>query len=266
MQMKTSRVPMVTFTVAFLAFVVLGLLPRPALAQTPDQTPAQTPSPPPPPPPPEREGSAEFAFVGTTGNSSTQTIGLGGELIYRPSPWEAKLKVSYVRNQAEDQLKAQAFVLTIRGQRPIQDRLSAYGQYGYQRDRFAGILDRNAAEVGLAYSWIERAPHKLIVDGGIGYANEQRLAGNNLSTATLGGGLLYTLKISDTSELSEDGHLVFSLSDGSDWRYTNGVALTAKVSTIFSLKITNTIRYLNLPVLAFKNTDAVTAVALVAKF
>ena len=46
--------------------------------------------------------------------------------------------------------------------------------------------------------------------------------------------------------------------------YANAVALTAKVSTIFSLKVSNTIRYLNLPVAGFKNTDAVTAVALVA--
>ena len=104
------------------------------------------------------------------------------------------------------------------------------------------------------------------MDGGLGYANEQRLLGNNLSTATLSGGGLYTLKISDTSELTEDGHFVFALSDGSDWRYTNAVAVTAKVSTIFSLKVSNTIRYLNLPVVGFRNTDAVTAVALVAKF
>jgi putative salt-induced outer membrane protein len=233
---------------------VFSVLPRAALAQTG------------PPPPPEREGSAEFAFVGTTGNSSTQTIGLGGEFIYRPAPWESKIKVSYVRNEAEDQLRAQAFVLTLRAQRPIQPRLSGYGQYGYQRDRFAGILDRNAAEVGLAYTLLQEAPHKLIVDAGLGYANEQRLLGNNLSTATLGGGGLYTLKISDTSELTEDGHLVFSLSQGSDWRYANAVALTAKVSTKFSLKLSNTIRYLNAPVVGFKNTDAVTAVALVAKF
>jgi hypothetical protein len=32
------------------------------------------PAPAPPPPLPLHEGSAEFAFVGTTGNSSTQTI------------------------------------------------------------------------------------------------------------------------------------------------------------------------------------------------
>lgn len=245
--------------------LLLFALPRIAAAQTPTAPPAPAAAPA-PPPPPEREGSAEFAFVGTTGNSSTQTIGLGGELIYRPSPWEARLKLNYVRNESEDELKAQSFVLTLRAQRPLRPLLSGYAQYGYQRDRFAGILNRNTVEGGVAYTALDQAPQKLVVDGGLGYAHETRLLGDNLSTATLGGGLIYTLKISKTSDLSEDGHFVFSLSDGSDWRYANAVALSAKITTIFSLKLSNTIRYVNAPVLGFKNTDAVTAVALVAKF
>ena len=238
----------------FLACTIVGAVPALALGQAP------------PPPPPHQEGSAEFAFVGTAGNSSTQTIGIGGEYTYRPSPWETKLRVSYVRNKSEDQLKAQAFLLTLRGQRPIRPRLSGYGQYGYQRDRFAGILDRNTIEGGVAYALIEQAAQKLVVDGGVGYANEQRLLGNNLSTATLGGGGAYTLKLSGTSELTEDGHFVFSLSDGNDWRYANAVALTAKVTTLLALKVSNTLRYLNQPVVGFKSTDALTAIALVAKF
>ena len=238
----------------FLLLAVLGASSSRASAQTPA------------PPPPEREGAAEFAFVGTTGNSSTQTIGVGAEYIYRPSPWETRLKVSYVRNEAEDQLRAQAFLFTGRAQRLLRPRLSGYGQYGYQRDRFAGILDRHTIEGGLVYSLIEQAPQKLIADAGLGYANEQRLLGPDLSTAILGAGGIYTLKISDTSELSEDGHFVFSLSESRDWRYANALALTAKVTTIFSLKVSNIIRYVNLPVIGFKNTDALTAVALVAKF
>ena len=239
---------------ATVGLAVLVVLPRLVQAQTPAA------------PPPMREGSAEFAFVGTTGNSSTQSIGLGGEFIYRPSPWETRAKVSYVRNEAEDQLRAQTFVLAARAQRLIKPRLSGYGQYVYQRDRFAGILDRNAAEAGFAGTWLDQGPHSLIVDGGVGYANEQRLAGGTLSNATLGTGAVYTLKISTTSGLSEDGHFVFSLSDGADWRYSNALALTAKVNSIFSLKASNTIRYVHLPVLAFKSTDVVTAIALVAKF
>jgi putative salt-induced outer membrane protein len=229
---------------------------------------AQTPAPPqqPPPPPPRTEGSAEFAFVGTSGNSSTQTLGVGGEYIYRPSPWETSTKLKYVRNESDDELKAQSLVLVLRAQRPIRPKLAGYGQYGYQRDRFAGIRNRNAAEAGLAYTWIDRAPHKLSVDAGLGYAHEDRIAGTDLSTATLSTGGTYTLKISDTSEFGEDGHVVFSLSDGSDWRYANTAALTAKVTTIFSLKLSNAIRYVHQPVVGFKNTDVITAIALVAKF
>jgi putative salt-induced outer membrane protein len=220
----------------------------------------------PPTPPPEREGSAEFAYVGTSGNSRTQSIGAGGQVIYRPAPWEIQLKVSYVRNEAEAQLKAQSLTFNARGQRQLRPRLAAYGQYGYLRDRFAGVLDRNAVEAGLAYSLIDSAPHKLTADAGLAYANERRLVGNNLSTAAVGAGGAYVLKISSTSDFSEDGHFTFSLSEGADWRFTNAAAVTAKMTTVFSLKLSNTIRYVNLPVLGFDRTDTVTAIALVAKF
>src|SRR5688572_1486397 len=149
----------VEISALLLTLIVFSGLPTPARAQAP------------PAPPPEREGSAEFSFVGTTGNSSTQTIGLGGEIIYRPSPWETKFKAAYVRNEAENELRAQALVLTVRAQRLIRPRLSGYGQYGYQRDRFAGISARNTVDAGLAYSWIATASHNLTVDGGLGYAN-----------------------------------------------------------------------------------------------
>jgi putative salt-induced outer membrane protein YdiY len=174
--------------------------------------------------------------------------------------------VSYVRNESEDELKAQAFLLTVRAQRAIKPRLSGYGQYGYQRDRFAGIVNRNVLDAGLSYSAVEQGPHKLSVDAGLGYANEQRVAGSDLSTAIFATGGLYSLKISSTSDLSEEGRFVFSLSDGADWRYANAFALTAKITSIFSLKASNTIRYVHQPVQGFERTDAITAVALVAKF
>jgi putative salt-induced outer membrane protein len=228
---------------------------------------AQTPAPgPPSPPPPLREGSAEFAFVGTSGNSSTQTIGAGGEFIYRPAPWELKTTVKYVRNESDDELKAESFLAIFRAQRALRPRLAAYGQYGYQRDQFAGILNRNAVEGGLAYTWVDRSPHKLVVDAGLGYAREDRLTGEDLSTATLATGAAYRLKFSENSELTEEGRFVFALSDGDDWRYANLVALTAKMTTIFSLKVSNGIRYVNAPVAGFDTTDVITAIALVAKF
>jgi putative salt-induced outer membrane protein len=228
---------------------------------------AQTPAPAPPPgPPPPHEGSAEFAFIGTSGNSSTQTIGAGGEFIYRPNPWETKVKLNYVRNEADDEVTAQSFLLLLRAQRPIRPRLAGYGQYGYQRDRFAGIINRNAFETGLMYTLVDQAMQKLTVDGGLGYAHESRVTGRDLSTSILGTGASYLLKISDTTEVTEDGHLVYSLSDGSDWRYANIAALSVKMTTLLSLKLSNTVRYVHAPAEGFKNTDVLTSIAVVAKF
>jgi putative salt-induced outer membrane protein len=253
-----------------LMLLVLGTLSRAAhaQAQAPLQPPAAPPAQPAAPtgPPPKHEGSAEFAFVGTSGNSSTETMGVGGEYIYRPPLWETKFKISYVRNESEDELKAEAFLLSFRAERFIKPRLSGYGRYAYQRDRFAGIVNRNVIEGGLAYMLVERAPHKLVVDGGLGYANEDRAVGEDISTPMFDTGGLYTVKISETSTFSEEGRFEFSLSDGSDWRFLNALALTATITTIFSLKVSNAIRYVNLPVVGFKDTDTVTAIALVAKF
>src|SRR4029079_4434859 len=64
-----------------------------ALAQPPAPAPGQ-----PPPPPPPQEGTAEASFIGTSGNTSTQAIGLGGELTVRRAPWVYNTKAVYVRN------------------------------------------------------------------------------------------------------------------------------------------------------------------------
>jgi len=218
-----------------------------------------------PPPLPEREGTAEFAYVGTSGNSSTQTIGVGGEFIYRPSRWETRVKAAFVRNESDEEVRAQSFAGIFRTQHLVTSALSVFGQYGYQRDRFAGILDRHAVEGGLAYAFVGHS-QKLIVDAAGGYANEERVTRSDLSTATAGAGALYTWTISSTSQLTEDARFVDSLSETRDWRYLNAISLTAKVSSLLSLKVTNTIRYLNFPVAGFKKTDTITSVALVAKF
>ena len=104
------------------------------------------------------------------------------------------------------------------------------------------------------------------MDGGLGYAHEQRVVGDNLSTATIGESGVYTFAIAENSQMSEDGHFVFSLSDGDDWRYVNILSIAAKVTTVFSLRASNTIHYVNMPLEGFTTTDVLTAIALVAKF
>ena len=237
--------------------VLIALMPMPALAQAPAAA---------PPPPPVREGTAEFAYVGTSGNSSTTSIGLGGEYIYRPDQWTISSKAAYVRNESEDELKAESLEFVLKAARAIKPRLSAFGRYGFLHDRFAGIEARNIVEAGLSYVLVNAAPHSLTVDGSFGYAHESRVIPPDLSNPTAAAGGVYKLKLSDAVDLSDDVRFTVALSNSTDWRLGNVAAMNSKLNRVLSLKFSNTVRYVHAPAPTFQTTDTITAVALVAKF
>ena len=239
------------------------LLPTAAWAQP---APPAAPVPPAPPPPPARELTLDFAFVATTGNTSTSSLGLSGEAIFRPAPWEIRTKAAYLRAEDEEGVNAESIVYLFRASRKLSTRLSAYGQYDYLRDRFAGISQRHAVTGGLSWLAVDHAPHKLELDAGLGYLNEQRLTGDDLSTAVLDLGSRYTWKFSETAELSDELRFNQSLSDGDDWRFGHVIAVSAKLATRLSMKLSHTIRYRHNPPPGFEGTDTTAAIALVAKF
>ena len=245
-------------TVQYLAACLLALCPTLVLAQAASPAPA--------PPPPAREGSVEFAFIGTTGNSSTQTIGLGGEVIVRPNQWVIRNRVALVRNESAGTLTAESFQYLFRTERALSPRSAAFGEYTYFRDEFAGIEHRNAVVGGVSYKVLNQAAQVLSVDSGLGYLNEHRLIGPDVSSGIYALGGAYNLKLSSTAELTEDIRFsgTFALAD--DWRVANILAIVARITTLFSLKASHTIRHMNAPVPGFKSTDTTTAIALVAKF
>ena len=243
--------------VSSIAFI-MALAPVASLAQAPAAAP--------PPPPPLREGSAEFAYVGTSGNSSTTSIGLGGQYIYRPDQWTVTTKTAYVRNESEDELKAESFDFLLKAARTLSPRLSAFGRYGFLHDRFAGIEARNVIEAGVSYQLVDAAPHSLIVDGSFGYAHESRVDPPNLSDPLAAAGALYRLKVSEAVDVSDDARFSVAVSNGTDWRFANVASINSKLNSVLSLKVSNTIRYVHAPSPTFQTTDTITAIALVAKF
>lgn len=234
-----------------------------ALAALPSLLAAQAPT---PPPPPFREGTAEASFVGTTGNSSTQSIGLGAELTLRPEPWETRLKIGYLRSEVSGVTSAQALTGLLRGQRKFFGNMAFFAQYTYLSDKFAGTSARHTGDVGIAGPLLTLPRHTITADIGGGFASDKQVAGSGKSTAIASAGALYKWKVSETADFSEEARYVGAVPDGGDWRYTNAAAIAAKISTLLSLKVSNSVRFVNRPVTGFHDTDVQTAVALVAKF
>ena len=250
-------------TMRFARFIVAAtmLLAGPATAWA-RQTPPATP----PPPPPRFEGTGELSFVTTSGNTSTDTLGLAGGFIYRPSPWVLDAKLAFVRTEADSVVNARSTTAASRLARDLSPKAAVFVQYDFLNSRFAGISQRHTLVVGASYKVVATAHNTLRLDGGVGYASETPvgLARTSTGTALVGAG--YQVKLSATSDISEEARWVESLSQGGDWRFDNTAALTAKITTKFSLKVSHITHVVNLPTPGFKRTDTIASAALVAKF
>jgi putative salt-induced outer membrane protein len=216
--------------------------------------------------PPIREGSAELSFVGTSGNTSTNSLGAGCAIVYRPEEWELTAKTAYVRTRSSAVLSAEAFDTTLRAARSLTPRVSAFSRYGHLRDRFAGIAHRHGIDAGISVRVVTAERHELTVSGGAGYSSERRVVAPDVNSAVVPLGVLYEVRLSDTARVGNDLAFVASLQDAGDRRFTNVATLTARLTSQLSLKVSNTARHLSQPAPDFEPLDTVTAIALVATF
>ncbi len=241
-----------TLHAALISLAVIAVVSTPAEAQDPAEGPWS--------------GSAEVSAVATTGNSDTRTFGLGGEVAYDPGGWSWLARAAYVETSADDQLRARSFNGLAEASRNVSERLEVYGRGGYLRDLFAGIARRVTTEGGLAWEAVAEASHSLEVLAGAGVTREIRLVGNDLTIWTANATGRYAWTLSDTSAITEEASFVADLNTGENWRFANEVAATAALTSLFSLKVSHKLSYLNTPVPGFKSTDTISAAALVATF
>jgi putative salt-induced outer membrane protein YdiY len=227
---------------------------------------AQAPAGQPPPPPPRFEASGQFTFLNATGNSDVRSIGAGGDFTSRPDPWIYNGKILFAETADEGELTARTFVGLFRGSRALNPRLSAYGQYDFLRDTFSGIEQRHIEEGGVAYLVVDRPRQRLRVDGGVGYLYEARPEPeDHFDSATASTGALYKFTFSPTSDFTFEPRAILPFAESAGWKYEQLATLNAALNTIFSLKVTHTIRYSGQPPATFKKTDTIGAVSIVAK-
>ena len=217
-------------------------------------------------PPPRWERKAEMSFVGTGGNTDTQTLGLGGSIVWRPAPWTTEARVAFVRSEADDALTAKSLIAEFRESRSFNERLEAFGRLGYLTNEFAGIDHRTAIDGGIGYKVLTGPVHALRFDGGLGYAREVRVTGEDLSDpiANLGAG--YKWQFSRTADTTDAAVFTAALDEGSDWRFGNAIAVTSALTDLLSLKLSHEVKVVNEPVPGFKKADTLLSFALVATF
>jgi putative salt-induced outer membrane protein len=222
--------------------------------------------PPPAGPPPIWSGKAEASFVSTTGNTAVQTIGAGVEVDYKKDIWDGLAKGAFVQGKTDGATTARTIAGEVRLGRHFSERFELFAQGDYFKNEFAGIEHRVSGTGGAAYSVVKTPAQELKVQAGVGYTKEARLIGGDRSFTSGLAGFLYKVKLSATTDLSDEFSYIESFKDSSDWRVANAFSLSVAINKTFSLKASHTLAYLNEPVPGFGKTDTITSVALVAKF
>jgi len=240
-----------SFLLAALAFVAL---PAVAAAQAA------------PPPPPKHEATADLAFVGVTGNTSTNTLSAGAQYIMRTTNWLFKDTFAAIRGSEDGVLTVESVLYAFRAERSLNTRTSAFGEYGFFHDDFSGVSSRNQVTGGLMFKIATGPAHTFSADGGLGYLNEQRLAGDNVSSGTYLAGTHYVWKMSDNATLTDEFRVLSTFDDSSNWRVAHSISLTAKLTSILALKVSSLVRHSNFPPPTFEKTDTTTSVALVVSW
>jgi putative salt-induced outer membrane protein YdiY len=218
----------------------------------------------PPEPPPTLDASAQFTFLDTSGNASSQSLGAGGSLVLRQDPWTYSAKAIFAQAETDGDLSARSFAGLFRTSRALDERLSVYGQYDFLRDVFAGVEQRHVIEGGASYLAVDTPRHRLRADAGLGYLYQEN-PDSHFDSVTLSLAAAYRLAISATSEFTYQPRLLLPLADAGAWKFDQDAALAVAMNTILSLKIAHTLRYSADPPEGFRTLDRILAISIVAK-
>lgn len=149
-------------------------------------------APPPAPPDDSWKDTAEFAFVATSGNSESSTLGLSNKLWreWGRSKFETNAKAVRAESRTESrfavgtptdfdveepdtELSAENYFLDARYDHKITDRFFWFGGAGWMRDEFAGVANRYSAGAGVGNIWIDADRQKWSTDYAVTYTDEE---------------------------------------------------------------------------------------------
>lgn len=247
--------------VCLLCALALCSVALPAAAQAPATEPPEG-------PPPLWAGSVGAGLAVTAGNRDTSTINLAYEVKRDGGrPITFKSTGLYLRGQTDDELTVDRALLENRGDYRLTDRLSAFGQLGYVRDRFKEIDYLLSPTTGVSYAIVKSDRVELTGDGSLGMVWEKNTGVDLETDGAVLAGEKFLFKLSDTASITQSVSALWKMDDFADSLFTFGAGVTSSLTTRSELKAELLDTYKRLPPdPTVDNNDIALLVSLVYKF
>jgi len=205
----------------------------------------------------------ELGFVQTTGNTETESLNLKFAVDNKRKNWEHSLKLASVKSSDSMGATAERYFVLVKSQYMLNETSYLFDRLQYEDDRFSGY-DYQASEViGYGRHLVSNDTFKMNAEIGVGV--RQNAVEN---TATQSEGIMVIASdldwvISKSASLSED----LTIDIGDDRTISKSVtALTTKINSSLSSKITYTVRKASEVPVGTKKTDTELAATLVYTF
>ncbi len=206
---------------------------------------------------------AELGFVQTTGNTETESLNLKFAIDNKRKSWEHSLKLAAVKSSDGVGTTSERYLILVKSQYMLSESSYLFDRLQYEDDRFSGY-DYQASEViGYGRHLVSSDTFKMNAELGVG---ARQNAFENAATQTEGIVIIATdfeWMISKSASLTED----LTIDIGDDRTISKSVtALTTKINSSLSSKITYTVKHASEVPVGTENTDTELAATLVYTF
>ena len=210
------------------------------------------------------ETSAELGYVDTSGNTNTQTLIFKFDTAYEIEKWKHQAHFEVLNSKADDVTTADKKLVTAQSDYKFTPRDYFFGLVSYEDDKFSGFEYQAKLNLGYGRKVLVLERHKLDAEIGPGYRNfKVDNASNSEDEAMLRLAAKYKWLISDYSEFKQDFTAEFG-EDQDEWKSVT--ALKSNINKTLAMKLSYTVRYLDVVPVGNENYDRETAVTLVYTF
>jgi putative salt-induced outer membrane protein YdiY len=207
-----------------------------------------------------------FSYLATSGNSETASTGFDTGFNRTGKVWSSEGSASGVSVTRKRRRTAESYNAMGRLKRRLRKGLQLTVGVRWERNRFAGIDSRQAADVSLLWEIHETPVWKLRALGGLSLGREEP-RGDRPAVDSFGG----LLQVSGDMKLSEtavwDGQVTFfpNFEDTEDYRVNGHFGVQAALNRHLGLRLGYDVKLDNQPVRGFGRTDTATTASLVVQ-
>ena len=197
--------------------------------------------------------TADLSYVQTTGNSEVTTVSTSDKLECPNGPWLFTQEAGAVWGETEGIESAGRYGVSLRADRSLTERLSAYGMVAWRRNTFAGIARQFDEGAGLAFHALVPSitpvaqPHQLDLEAGVGASQRHSTLDVQDDFATARAALLYKYFFAEKTWFEGGGAYLLNLNDTEDSEARGRLALVAPLSGNVALKLGYDAAYRNRP-------------------